>query len=210
MSTEWRQVTLGEIANWRSGGTPKAGEPRFYENGEIPWAVIADLLSDPVLDTKKSLTEDGLEEIGGYVAPVGAVLVSMYGTIGRVSVAGVPLSTNQAIAIGEPDESQAPSGFLRLLLQALQPQFEAMARGAAQKNINRKIIKSAQVMLPPISEQRRILKLTESFDTYVEALDQQSESAQTARQALLTELLTPPERERERERERRMASGNGR
>ena len=51
MRKGWTETTLGEIAEWFSGGTPKAGKPEFYEGGDIPWVVIADLMKTEIYET---------------------------------------------------------------------------------------------------------------------------------------------------------------
>ena len=190
MPDDWQTTTLGEVADWYSGGTPRARDPKFYENGSIPWAVIADLLQDPIFETSKRITDAGLEQIGGRVAPAGSVLISMYGTIGRTSVAGVDVATNQAIAWGEVHTDCIVSNFLQLLLQSKQTFFEGVSRGAAQKNINRRIIKSTNISLPPLAEQRRIVDLVGAIDTCIDALEVQVEADRTFRAGVLAELLS--------------------
>ena len=46
--------------------------------------------------------------------------------------------------------------------------------------------------LPPLAEQRRIVDVIESVDTYISALEKRAETARTARSALLHELLSNP------------------
>ena len=57
MPNHWQETTLGDVADWFAGGTPKATNPAFYTDGQIPWAVIADLLNDPVVETAKHINE---------------------------------------------------------------------------------------------------------------------------------------------------------
>ncbi len=187
---DWQETTLGELANWFSGGTPKSTNETYYRNGTIRWAIIADLLNDPIVETAKHISEAGLAAIGGRLAPAGAVLVSMYGTIGRTAVAGVPLATNQAISWAEPHADVCHGAFLRLLIDQLRPEFERAARGAAQKNINRGMIRNAEVMLPPLEGQRRILDLIDAFDEQVKCLQSQLDAARHVRAGVLFELLS--------------------
>lgn len=187
---DWEETTLGDLANWFSGGTPKSTNAAYYRNGTIHWAIIADLLNDPVVQTAKHISDAGLAAIGGRLAPAGSVLVSMYGTIARTAVAGVPLATNQAIAWAEPHADVCHSAFLRLLVDQLRPEFERAARGAAQKNINRGMIRNAGVTLPPLEVQRRILDLTSAFDDQIARLQSQFAAAQNVRAVVLSELLS--------------------
>lgn len=189
---EWQETTLGAIAAWGSGGTPKAGEPLFYEGGTIPWAVIADLQDEPLTTTSKRITQAGADKIG-HMAPAGSVLVSMYGTIGRVAIASVPLATNQAIAWGDPDLRLVTSDFLFQWLRNHQPVLDSLARGATQRNINREILKAQSVWLPPLPVQRRIVDVVGALDAHIANLRAEADRvAELAHQTLVASLSSPP------------------
>ena len=68
---EW----IGEIpSNWDikkitfvtndigSGTTPKSGEDRYYENGEIPWLITGDLNDGLLFDTSRKITQSAIED----------------------------------------------------------------------------------------------------------------------------------------------------
>lgn len=63
-------------------------------------------------------------------------------------------------------------------------------RGQAQPFISLGDVKKTKVLLPPLSEQKRIVDLISSVDSYIEALQNQLESATRSRNAILHELLT--------------------
>lgn len=190
MRDNWIETTLGEVAAWHSGGTPKAGKPEFYENGMIPWVVIADMLETEIFNTASRITPAGLNEIGGKLAPKDSVLISMYATVGRPGYAHLPVATNQAIAWSIPNNEIIRSRFLLLVAQRLEPTIASMARGATQKNINRAMLRDFSFMLPSLSEQKRIIDVMAAVDDYTTALRQQADDARTARNAVLHELLT--------------------
>ena len=190
MRDGWTESTLGDIAEWFSGGTPKAGKPEFYENGTIPWVVIADMMKTEIFDTASKITKAGLAEIGGRVAPKGSVLISMYATVGRPGFAHIPVATNQAIAWSVPNEKMIQPRFLLLVAQFLESEISSMARGATQRNINRAMLKEFRFNLPPLDEQKRIVDVVSSVDAYKDALQQQAVTARTARNAVLHELLS--------------------
>jgi type I restriction enzyme, S subunit len=184
MPEGWIDTTLGEVARWFSGGTPRAGTAAYY-GGNIPWAVIADLKDRVVVSTATSITQIGLDVIGGRVAPVGAVLVSMYGTIGRVAAAGVPLATNQAIAWGVPTTDSISPEWLLLWLSSHQADLDQLGRGATQRNINREIIKAFPIAVPPRPEQRRIVDLIEAVDQLIERTTEEAKAAEVLATATL-------------------------
>lgn len=173
MSDQWTETTLGEVASWGSGGTPKAGKAEYYEGGTIPWAVIADVQDGPIAVTERGLTPLGVAQIG-HTAPPNAVLVTMYGTIGRVGLTEVELATNQAIAWGVANERILLPKFLFYWLRNHRQTLDGLGRGATQRNINREIIKSQVIKLPPLNVQRRIVDLMEHLDSQVAGLRNES------------------------------------
>jgi type I restriction enzyme S subunit len=190
MREGWTETTLGDVAEWFSGGTPKAGRPEFYENGTIPWVVIADMMKTEIFDTASKITPAGLAEIGGRLAPKDSVLISMYATVGRPGFAHIPVATNQAIAWSIPDKKMIGPRFLLLVAHSLESEISSMGRGATQRNINRAMLKEFSFNLPPLVEQKRIVDVVSAVDAYIDALQQQADSARTARNAVLHELLS--------------------
>jgi type I restriction enzyme S subunit len=65
-----------------------------------------------------------------------------------------------------------------------------MGRGATQRNINRAMLKEFSFNLPPLDEQKRIVDVMSSVDAYIDALQQQADTARIARNAVLHELLS--------------------
>ena len=190
MREGWTETTLGDVAEWFSGGTPKAGKPEFYENGTIPWVVIADMMKTEIFDTASKITPAGLAEIGGRLAPKDSVLISMYATVGRPGFAHIPVATNQAIAWSIPDKKMIGPRFLLLVAHSLESEISSMGRGATQRNINRAMLKEFSFNLPPLVEQKRIVDVVASVDAFIDALQQQADTARTARNAVLHELLS--------------------
>jgi len=190
MRDGWVEANLGEVAEWWSGGTPKAREPKYYENGTIPWAVISDMNKGVIDSTNSYITEEALDLIGGRLAPVGSVLISMYASVGKSAITNVPLATNQAIAWSIPKQEKIMPFFLYLVSQQLEKTISDLARGATQRNINRQMLREFTFLLPPLPEQKRIVDLISSVDSYIESLQQQLEGAKKSRNAVLHELLT--------------------
>lgn len=149
---------LGDLCEIQSGGTPRREERRFY-GGSIPWAKIGDLESADglVTSTEESLTDYGLAAIRGRLFPPGTVLLAMYGSVGKVAVAGVAMATNQAILgirVRRP-EVLSPE-YLRRWLEKIQAELVFGARGVTQQNISATLVRDLRIPLPPLAEQQRI------------------------------------------------------
>ncbi|WP_284453823.1 restriction endonuclease subunit S [Streptomyces sp. MRC013] len=156
----WAWATLDEVAVWGSGGTPKAGVSAFYD-GEIPWAVIGDLNDGVVNVTARRITQSGLENSAAKIVPAGSLLLAMYGSIGKMGVAGIDMATNQAIAFAVPRSDAVDTSYLFYYLLGQRDDLAAKGKGATQKNISQQIIKAWPLPLPPLEEQRRIVAVLE-------------------------------------------------
>lgn len=189
-NSQWDQIPLREVATWKSGATPKAGTPEFYQGGTINWAKIGDIQNAPIYDTETKITEAGFEKIK-KVAPVGSTLIAMYGaSIGRSAFVMNEMATNQAILCGIPDEEVIAPEFLFLSALNLEDEFRRQGRGAAQPNINKTIIGDQKIPLPPLEEQEKIVEKMQTLDAYLESAKRSQEALKQVRQDALHALLS--------------------
>jgi type I restriction enzyme S subunit len=165
-TSHWRRTTLGEAFAWKSGGTPRSTVTEYY-GGSIPWAVIGDLKDGEVFATENTLTEKGLAESSAKMIPPGAVLVGLYGSIGKAGIASIPMACNQAIAFAHPGESDA-KWLLYYIIHA-RPALIGLGKGGTQSNINLGVLKAFPIALPDSAEQRRIVAEIERQFTRLDA-----------------------------------------
>jgi type I restriction enzyme S subunit len=187
---DWVETTLGEVAIWGSGGTPKADEASFY-GGNIPWCVIGDLTEGEVWDTRDSITEEGLANSSAKIVERGAIFIAMYGaSIGRTGMASRPMATNQAIAFAYPDSTLLDNLFLLIFLQTQKPKFIQAGQGAAQSNISQTVLKKWPILLPPLTEQLRIASIVSCADDLIRATESAISAAKSLRSGLSSDLLS--------------------
>jgi len=169
----WEWTTLAEVADWGSGGTPKKSDPSYY-GGDIPWAVIGDLNDDVVHVCSGSITQRGLDESSCKLVDTGTILIAMYGSIGKLGIAGQQMTTNQAIAFARPKISRM---YLFYYLKSQRSALHRAGKGATQKNISQTILKAWPIPVPPPTKQRRIVEVIEEHLTRVDRLKQAVDSA---------------------------------
>lgn len=183
------EFSLRDVADWTSGGTPKADNPSYY-SGDIPWAIISDIRGRTVRETTRRITEAGLNAIGGVkkLAPVGSVLVTMYGTIGHSAINEVPMATNQAICRGVPND-RVSAEYLRLWLSAREADLVRLGEGKTQQNISKAKIEAFPIRVPSPASQKKIVDIMATVDEQIAALEMEIDRATTARAALVDSLL---------------------
>lgn len=111
MSEILAEFTKGLPTNWtlepverlcstcRSGGTPARSEKAYWKTGTIRFAMIEDLTGCGLYlgETRERITQAGIDASSAWLVPPGAVLISMYATVGETAINTVPMATNQAI-----------------------------------------------------------------------------------------------------------------
>lgn len=82
----------------KAGGTPTSTNKEYY-NGEIPFLSINDITKQGkyVRYTEKHLSQSGLENSSAWVVPKYSLIMSMYASVGLVTINEVPLATSQAM-----------------------------------------------------------------------------------------------------------------
>lgn len=154
---------LADVAEWGSGGTPRRGVAKYFGEG-TPWLSIADLNDGVVCEARESLTPAGIANSSAKVVPAGTVFVAMYGSIGKLGVAGREMCTSQAIAFAKPRTELVDRQYLFNYLLAQRSALQAVGRGGTQMNIGQGDLKAWPIPLPPLDEQRRIAAILDDAD----------------------------------------------
>ena len=154
----WVWVRMGNIGNWGAGSTPNRANLEYYNNGLILWLKTGELNDDIVYDTTEKITQKAFDECSLRLNKVGDVLIAMYGaTIGKIAIVGKELTTNQACCGCSPYNGLY-NRYLFYYLMANKSVFIKQGEGGAQPNISRDKLVKFLMPLPPLQEQKRIVK----------------------------------------------------
>ena len=191
MRDGWTETTLGDIAEVVGGGTPSTSKEEFWD-GDVVWLTPTEVTAidgKVISDSKRKITQAGLQSSGARVLPKGTVILTSRASVGFVALAGTELTTNQGFQSLIPSES-VDGVFLMFWIQMNRAEFESRSAGSTFKEISKSNVKSIAMNLPPWEEQKRIVDVVSSVDAYIDALQQQADTARTARNAVLHELLS--------------------
>ncbi|MDE7201351.1 MAG: restriction endonuclease subunit S [Lachnospiraceae bacterium] len=168
----WCWVRLVDIGDIVGGGTPKTSESSFWENGDIPWLTPADIrgLGKYVSCGERKITQAGLNNSSARLMPKGTVIYSSRAPIGYIGIALNELCTNQGFKSLVPFDIEL-SEYLYYCLIARTQNIISRASGTTFKEISGNEFGQTIIPIPPLGEQKRIVKKIEELLPYIEKYD---------------------------------------
>jgi len=120
----------------------------------------------------------------------------MYGSIGKLGIAGINLTANQAIAFTKLNESFIKTKFIFWYLRSIRSELFTQSKGAAQQNISQTVLKKIPFPLPSVNEQKRIVAKVDQLMALCDQLEARQQKKHEKRillnNAALDKLLTAP------------------
>lgn len=144
----WEVKRIKEFADTGSGGTPLSTKKEFYDNGNIPWINSGEVNSSFIIEAKKFITEEGLNNSSAKIFPRGTILMAMYGaTAGQVSLMDFDASTNQAICAILPNDKRIVP-YLKFGLHQMYQYLINLSSGSARDNLSQDKIRDLLFVIP--------------------------------------------------------------
>jgi type I restriction enzyme S subunit len=97
----WEKKKAIDFFEMSIGRTPPRAEKEWFSTSykDVPWVSISDMKNIMfVNETGEKLTQEACNKFNVKIVPEGTVLLSFKLTVGRVSIADIPVCTNEAIA----------------------------------------------------------------------------------------------------------------
>jgi type I restriction enzyme S subunit len=173
---EWK--TLGDVTKkWYSGGTPTAGNPEYYDGGEIPWLRTQEVKFSDIEGTEVKITQSALKNSAAKWIPENCVIIAISGaTAGRSAINKIPLTTNQHCGCLEIDSTKALYRYVFHWVSYNYENIKALGQGA-RGDLNSSIIKGFKLPLPyadnpekSLAEQARIVAILDKFDAITNSI----------------------------------------
>ena len=173
---------LGRIV---TGKTPRTSISDNY-GGEIPFLTPSDDLSGKYAPkTNKTITQLGLNEVKNCLLPPKSVCVSCIGSdLGKAVITNEPTVTNQQFNSIIPNEEN-DADFIYYLMTAVGKHLNFLSKtSTAVPIINKSTFSDYEIVVPSISEQRRIAKVLSSLDDKIEVNRRINDNLEQQAQAL--------------------------
>ena len=172
-----KEFSLEEITtDIYSGATPSKDKREFWENGSIPWMSSGEVNLGKVYDVEGRITQLGYDKSSTKMVPEGSVVIALAGqgkTRGTVALLKTSVCTNQSLAALVPNTKMVSGEYLYHYLRTQYMKLREVSAGDGTRGgLNLKMLRSYRVIIPPLSEQQRIIDILDRFDTLVNDLSQ--------------------------------------
>lgn len=190
--SEWEKKNIEQIAKVTTGGTPDSTNGKYW-NGDMPWMNSGELNLKKVYKVANRITLDGLRESSTKLIPTRCVLIGLAGqgkTRGTAAINYIELCTNQSIASIHPNEKVFVSEFLYYKIDSMYEDLRTLSAGdGGRGGLNLQIIKSINIHLPKLDEQKKIAAFLSSLDDLITAHTEKIEQLKLHKKGLLQELF---------------------
>lgn len=190
---KWTKTRLGAISSMSSGGTPLSQISDYYGDRYV-WVSISDMSASGkyIVSSEKKLTQKGFDNCSAKLYPIGTILFAMYASIGACAISNVECCSSQAI-LGIEVSEQVLNEFLYYFLLNGRDEFKKLSQASSQPNLNKKIVESIAINLPPLDEQERIVdilsKMDQNCDLLIRDIEQEKQKKKNLMQLLLTGIV---------------------
>lgn len=185
-------VNILDICDIQVGKTPSRSNPLYWGKGGL-WLSIRDMNQGLNLQiTKETITEKAIKETKMKIVPVNTVLFSFKLSIGKVGITKVPMYTNEAIAAFIiKDMSKLDTKFLYYVLKGTDHSIGSN-RAVMGKTLNKEILKQIRIPLPPLEDQKRIVKVLDQGDMLCQKREQSIRLMDDYLKAVFLEMFGDP------------------
>lgn len=160
-----KTVSLGDIVDFYSGGTPSKSNPALWQ-GEVPWFSAKDMKRPRLTDSADHVAEEVFTTTSLRRLPAGTIAVVARGMILAhtvpISILDVESTINQDLKALIP-KREVDSAFLAAMLRAQHDRILSQVSTAAHgtKKLDSRVLENIPIPFPSLSEQRRIAGILE-------------------------------------------------
>ena len=153
----------------KAGGTPTSTNKEYY-NGEIPFLSINDITKQGkyVRCTENHLSQNGLEKSSVWVVPEYSLIMSMYASVGLVTINEVPLATSQAMFAMQLKDKDLLDYLYYYLSYFRYRHIHKYLETGTQSNINADIVRGIMIPTYGYSHNIEIASTLQGIDAKVD------------------------------------------
>ena len=151
---EWGVWKLSHLATIYSGGTPDKGNPKYWDNGIIPWIASGEVNQEDIIHPTTLISKEGFENSSAKWIPKDSLVLALAGqgkTKGMVAYLRIETTCNQSLSAIVP--KKVNNRYLFYWLKSNYLNIRGLAGNEARDGLNLEMIKEIKVPITVQSEQ---------------------------------------------------------
>jgi len=166
---EWDVFSVEKIGRIVTGKTPPTNTRDYYGN-DYPFVKIPDMNGSVcITKTGSMISEKGAKYLGKAKLPKNSVMVSCIATVGNVAITSRESFTNQQINSVIPNIKIIDPLYLYYFFKNNKEYIESLGGGGSvYTNISKSKFENMPVVVPELTEQKRIAKILGALDEKIE------------------------------------------
>ena len=167
----WVRTKIQNITDVIRGASPRPkGDPRYF-GGNIPWIMISDITREKgkfLSITKDHVTEEGMKK--SRFLKKGSLILSNSGTVCIPKILNVSGCIHDGFVTFPTLSKNINIFYAYYWFENIRPKIiHDNKQGVTQVNLNTTIVKNIEMLIPPLSEQHRIVSKIESIFSQIDA-----------------------------------------
>ncbi|MGJ1537133.1 restriction endonuclease subunit S [Sphingobacterium multivorum] len=189
----WELRKLGEVIDVYRGGSPRPIQNFITDKLDgINWIKIGDTSSygKYIISANEKIIAEG--EKNSRRVYKGDFLLSNSMSFGRPYILKIDGCIHDGWLVLQNYKAFFETEFLYYLLTSkyIIDQYKSKAAGSSVLNLNKELVSTVELIIPPLTAQTRIATILSDMDAELEALATQLEKARKIKQGMMQELLT--------------------
>lgn len=164
----WATAAVQDLFDIVGGGTPSTTVAEYW-TGSIPWITSADIDESHHVTPRKFVSEEGIHNSATNKVPPGSIIVVTRVGLGKVGTAPTELCFSQDSQALLFNKALLDPQYVLLFMGQAVAVFKHISRGTTISGVTKKQLATLQFLLPPLSEQERIVAEIEKQFTRLDA-----------------------------------------
>ena len=187
---EWQRVKLGEIGEFRGGGTPSTKKESYWM-GNIPWVSSSDLEEGNIykINISKYITEEAIDNSATKLLPANSILIVSRVGVGKLAINEVAICTSQDFS--NFISKNCHVHYVALYLEHHKAKLKNLSQGTSIKGFTLDVIKTFKINIPSQpAEQQKIAHFLATIDKKKALLEELSQHLIVLKKGLMQQLFS--------------------
>ena len=188
-SGEWEEKRLGDIGEFKGGGTPSKKVKEYWE-GNIPWISSSDIDKNNIhnINISRYITEIALKKSATKLIPKNSILFISRVGVGKLAINKEELCTSQDFL--NFISKKINNYYLAYFFQVKKNLLKSFNQGTSIKGFTKNDLSNLKILIPSTpQEQQKIADTLSSLDNLIEAQTKKVELLKSHKKGLMQKLF---------------------